>query len=191
MAKTKISELFPYENIVNDKTLHAKVLVWNNRTMLIAEENSSLFAGTQLSFDELLQGVIAKDEIAVKVMLYAAMVNGADGGNLEAFIEYYNENDFENYYSAVLDGIMNYLPGKEMQQELKEFGETAESESLNDEETDHWAFYFYFCKKHFHMSDEEFLNSTWRTLSILQMELIKTTRDYKKSQVVSAEFIPI
>lgn len=191
MSKTKISELFPYENTVNEKTAKARVLVWNNRTMLIAEENSALLAGAALSFDELIQGVISRNETAVTVMLYAAMANTVDKFSLEDFLDYFCADDFENYYSAVLDGIVNYLPSKETQQELKEINEAIEAKGSDDEETDHWAFYFYFCKKHFHMSDEEFLNSTWRTIAILQRETMKTTPDYQKNKLVSAADIPI
>lgn len=187
-----MSELFPYENIVNEKTLKAKVLVWNNRTMLIAEENSAFFAETELSFDDIIQGVFGSDIICINILLYAALANTNDNYDFEEFLDYYDENDLPEYTRAVVDGLMNYLPDKEMQDSISEMNDSLSKESPEtDEESDHWAFYFYFCKKYFSMTDEEFLNSTWRTISILQWEYLKNHPKYQKEKVVSAEFVDI
>lgn len=192
MRKTKISELFPYENIVNEKTLKAKVLVWNNKTMLIAEENSVLFAEKPLCFDEIIEGIQKSDEAAITILLYAAIANANENYSIEEFIDYFNENELAEYTKAVTDGLMNYLPDVEMQQEINEINEIFNKESSEfDEESDHWAFYFYFCKKYVSMTDEEFLNSTWRTISILQREYLKNHPKYKQEKVVPAECVDI
>lgn len=41
------------------------------------------------------------------------------------------------------------------------------------------------------MSNEEFLDSTWRTISILQKEMLKETPNYQSQKVVSAENVDI
>lgn len=191
MKKTKLSELFAYENTICAMSEKAKVLVWNNRTMLIAEENSDLISGKPLTFDELIKGALKKDIDAVTVLLFAAMTNGIDDFTADDFLIYFSADDFEKYYSAVIDGLENYLPEKEVQEQLKEMNEGAVDESLEGEEPDHWAFLFYFCKKYFSMSNEEFLNSTWRSISILQREFIKNSPQYKQNKTVSAEFVDI
>jgi len=192
MRKTKISELFPYENILNEKTPKAKVLVWNNRTMLIAEENSVLFSDKPLSFDEIIQGALSAERSAVLALVYAALANANENYSIQEFLDYLDEEEMPEYISAVTDGLLNYLPDKEMQQEINEISESMSTESpRSDEETDHWAFYFYFCKKYFSMTDDEFLNSTWRTISILQKEHLKNHPKYQESKIVSAEFVDI
>lgn len=191
MKKTKLSELFAYENTVCAMSKKAKVLVWNNRTMLIAEENSNLICGKSLNFDELIKGALEKDVDAVTVLLFAAMTNGIDDFTADEFFEYFSASDFEKYYFAVIDGLVNYLPEKEVQEQLKEMNEGEVDESLEGEEPDHWAFLFYFCKKYFSMTNEEFLNSTWRSISILQREFIKNSPQYKQNRTVSAEFVDI
>ena len=192
MRKTKISELFPYENVVNEKTLKAKVLVWNNRTMLIAEENSALFSKEELSFDDIIQGVFSADVVCINILLYSALANANDNYDFEEFLDYYDEGDLPEYTRAVVDGLMNYLPDKELQESITEMNNALSKGGPEaDEESDHWAFYFYFCKKYFSMSDNDFLNSTWRTISILLWEHLKNHPDYQKEKIVSAEFVDI
>ncbi len=191
MKKTKLSELFTYENTVCSMSKKAKVLVWNNRTMLIAEENSDLICGKSLNFDELIKGALEKDVDAVTVLLFSAITNGVDDFTADEFFKYFSASDFEEYYLAIIDGLVNYLPEKEVQEQLKEMNEGEVDESLEGEEPDHWAFLFYFCKKYFSMTTEEFLNSTWRSISILQREFIKNSPQYKQNRTVSAEFVDI
>lgn len=78
-----------------------------------------------------------------------------------------------------------------MQIELQEMNSVLSDPNAPESETDLWAFNYFFVKKHFAMSDKEFLNSTWRTISLLQRELLKTSSDYQKSQTVSAEYVDI
>lgn len=185
MKKIKLSELFSYENIINDKTAKARVLVWNNRTMLIAEENSALFCSRELTFDELLQGALMCDENAINDLLFSAMSNAVDNLSFNEFLDYFEPGEYDGYKSAVLDGIIHYLPEEELKTEAEEFSET---DSPNDgEESGHWASLYYFSKKYLLMSDEEFLNSTWRKISILQCEFRKTLPSHLKKEVTPAD----
>lgn len=191
MALTKLSELFAYENIVNEKTNKARVLCWNNRTMLIAESNSMEVVQKQLSFDELIHGVVSSDYDCIVLLLFSACVSADNDFNIETFVEYFDEEEMGEYESAVLDGMLNYMPSEALQTELQEINSVLSDPSAPESETDLWAFNYFFVKKHFAMSDEEFLNSTWRTISLLQRELLKTSSDYQKSQTVSAEYVDI
>lgn len=190
MKQTRLSELFPYENVINNKSLETKVCVWNNRTMLYAEENSDLFYGKLKSFEEILGDVLKGKENAVQTMLFASMINTLDGISIEEFVKHYEKSNYQECYQIVLDGLLHYLPDDELNIEINEIEDMMQT---NQEEgySDRWAFLFYFCKKHFGMSDEEFLNSTWRTISILQKELLKDTPNYQNQKVVGAENIDI
>lgn len=191
MALTKLSELFAYENIVNEKTNKARVLCWNNRTMLIAENNSMEVVQKQLSFDELIHGVVLSDRDSIVLLLFSACVSADSGFDIETFIEYFDDDEMGEYESAVLDGMLNYIPSEALQIELSEMNSILSDPSAPESETDLWAFNYFFVKKHFAMSDDDFLNSTWRTISLLQRELMKTSTDYQKSKTVSAEYVDI
>lgn len=184
MSNTKLCELFAYENIINDKTNKARVLVWNNRTMLIAEENSELFCDKQMTFDELFQGAVSGDRNAVNVFLYSAMFNSNDNFSIDEFIDYFDWSEYDGYAMAVLDGLSHYLPDKKIKTELEEL---IEADSSDDENADQWASLYFFSKKYLLMSDEEFLNSTWRKISILQREFKKTLPSSQRFEITPAD----
>jgi len=188
---TKLSELFAYENIVNIKTSKARVLCWNNRTMLIAENNAMEVIQKEVTFEELTAGIISEDYDCIVLLLFSALVSADSSFTLENFIAYFNDEEIEEYKAAVLDGMLHYMPGEELQIELNEINSMfpGGDESLSGADT--WAFNYFFVKKNFAMTDEEFLNSTWRTIALLQRELLKTSSEYQKSQTVSAEYVDI
>ncbi len=164
--------------------------VWNNRTMLYAEENSEIFYGVLKTFEEILSDVMEGNEAAVQTMLFAGLTNTKEHLSIEEFFNYYEANNFQNYYQIVLDGLLHYLPDEELNIEISEIEDMLQTQQ-EEGDSDRWAFLFYFCKKHFGMSNEEFLDSTWRTISILQKEMLKETPNYQSQKVVSAENVDI
>lgn len=176
MKKTRLSELFAFENVVNDKTDKAKILVWNNRTMLIAEENSELFLGSAQAFEEIIMKALAFDNETICLLLFSALSSAYEGFDYNEFSDYFNENDFLEYKRAVVEGLSRYLPATDYEEET----ETENEE--NDFEVDQWATLYFFAKKYLLMTDEEFLNSTWRKISILQKEFSKTISKRNENQ---------
>ncbi len=191
MALSKLSELFAYENIVNEKTGKARVCCWNNRTMLIAENNSMEVIQKSLSFEDLTKGVVEFDHDCIVLLLFSALVSADSSFDIEDYINYFNDEEIEIYKAVVLDGMLHYMPNENLQIELNEINSIISSKDDSENETDLWAFNYFFVKKNFAMTDDEFLNSTWRTISLLQREVMKTSAEYQKSKTVSAEYVDI
>lgn len=191
MANTKLSELFAYENIVNEKTNKARICCWNNRTMLIAENNSIEIIQKNLSFNELIKGIVTLDYDCIVLLLFSALVSADSSFDIEDFIDYFNDEEIETYEAVVLDGMLHYMPNESLQAELNEINSIISGKNDPDDEADLWAFNYFFVKKNFSMTDDEFLNSTWRTISLLQREVMKTSSEYQKSKTVSAEYVDI
>lgn len=185
MRKTRLSELFAFENVVNDKTDKAKVLVWNNRTMLIAEENSELFLGSAEAFDDIIFKALSFDNETITLLLFSALSSAYEGFDYNEFADYFDEKDFIEYQKAVVEGLSNYLPSTDYEDE-----ETEDQKEQNNYEIDQWATLYFFAKKYLLMTDEEFLNSTWRKITILQKEFSKTiSKSNEDKENINSKFI--
>ena len=189
--KTKLKDLFAYENVIFEKTPKAKICCWNNKTLLMAEANSVEVVQQAYSFDEIIQGVVSLQEDVIILLLFSALSVADSSLTLEEFIEFIDFNDFAEYQAVVLDGMLNYMPNEELQTQLKEMNSGDRVNEALEDDSDFWAFNYFFCKKNLAMSDEEFWNSTWRLIAIMQREFLKTTSEYQKNKTVGAEFIDI
>lgn len=193
----KLSELFAPELTIwgfgtDEKSL---VSVWNNQTMLNAEQFSHIFFDDgEKSALELIELQAKGNRFACLCLLFSSIVQNNEHISISEFLSSFQNERIEECINTVQEGMMQYLPTAEIQSrvsELQEMVSSCEPNFLDDSDGGVWINLYYFAKKHIGLSDEEFLDSTWRKLYLLLIEYLKSSPNYQDNRIQGAENVDI
>lgn len=193
----KLSELFsPELNVwsfgADNKSL---VSVWNNQTLLNAEIFSDIFFDDgEKSAQELIELQAKGNRFACLCLLFSSIVQNEEHISINEFLCFFQNEKIEECIKTVQEGMMQYLPTAEIQNrvaELQQLVNADEPNYLDDSDSGVWVNLYYFAKKQIGLSDEEFLDSTWRKLFLLLIEHLKSSPKYNENRIQGAENVDI
>lgn len=166
--KIKVSNLFAYTNTVtmNGKELPCK---WNFGTFARAE-GYCLLLDEDLSAVELLELVKKADMTAIMALLYGAVKEANPRLNDLVFSRNYRHAEMVQYQKCIFDGVMNFLPDEEAQEEepvyLNPRFLLPVDDELDTEDFNLFTAYYAMAKKHLNMTDSEIRETTARGIKL-------------------------
>lgn len=180
--KIKASDLFAYESTVtmSGKEFPCK---WNFNTFIRAERFVKILE-EDLSATELIELARKADMTSLLALLYGAVKEGNPKLSDLVYSQNYRHEEMSLYLKCVIDGIINFLPEAENQEEQDVYLNPRFlipfDDETDDEDFNLFTSYYALARKHLNMTDSEIKESTARGIKIKLeaiAELVKQNED--------------